>query len=130
MINEFTKHPQLMPWDELPQRLKSTREGRGLSLREAAEEVGVDASSWYRYESGYSTNNVTRWLKLTRWIEANLPPEGVTIPEGEEGCMEGVAAAIERDIYLSGDQKKALQAMMYVAYATLRDIQAKNQGGV
>jgi hypothetical protein len=112
-----------MPWDELPARLKSTREGRGLSLHALSRELDIPPSILLRYERGCRTNNVTRWARLTSWIESNLPEGGVARSEGPEGCVDDVLVAIERDSVLTGSQKAALQTLMHVAYSTMRGLQ-------
>lgn len=110
-----------MPWDEITQRLRSTRTSRGASLRKVSRETGIHESQLHRYELGGRSDSLETWAKLSEWIGENIPDDlAIESAFGPEGCLDAVAKIIDDDEHLSESQKKALSALMAVAYQAYR----------
>jgi ribosome-binding protein aMBF1 (putative translation factor) len=56
--------------ERLPEALKTARERRGLSVREASAEAGLDLPVWLRLESG-SAVFLDRAVTALHWLEVS-----------------------------------------------------------
>ena len=78
--------------------IRRKREREGLSLRDAADEMGISAPTLQRVEAG-QLPTATVLFKLTDWL-------GVTVDELRKNKDEQAADTVERiEIYLRADPK-------------------------
>ncbi len=108
--------PQLTPEDRpadtpaalgaLPRIVKAQREARGLSLRAAADEIGISFNSLSRFERG-ELPDVTGLLAMLRWLGLPLgwlDDDPGVVPVGEQwaywrgwhDCAEAHRAAVNQ----------------------------------
>ena len=102
-------------------RLKKTRERRGLNLRDAETEIGVSATTLSRIERGATTpdldtlNALIDWLGLDRGDVFNAAPlEAASTPER-------VQALLRADPNLDSQTARALAAVFDTAYKEFAD---------
>jgi DNA-binding XRE family transcriptional regulator len=60
---------------QLPVIIRAHRRTRNLSLRQAARQVGVAASSIARIEAGDDLPNADTLIKLIRWLDGQTAPD-------------------------------------------------------
>ena len=113
---------------ELGRAIRRKREDAGMSLRDAANETGVSASTLSRIENGTGKPDADNIARLTSWL--NVPMERVMSgrqPQGDEGqpviyfpqeaTPDIVEAHLRADRNLSPETAKALSELFRVAYA-------------
>ncbi len=110
---------------ELGERIERKRSVDGLSLRDAARQVGVGASTLWRLEKGQGLPDSATMARLAQWL--NVPLErlmGVSPPQKaksmvyypNESTPDIVEAHLRADRNLSPQTAKALAELFRVAY--------------
>jgi transcriptional regulator with XRE-family HTH domain len=110
---------------ELAQCIGRKRGTDGLSLRDAAKQIGVGASTLWRLERGQGLPDSATLARLAQWL--NVPLErlmGLSTPERPRSFMyypsestpDIVEAHLRADRRLSPETAKALAELFRVAY--------------
>jgi len=135
---DFPKGPQpetLIDAVELGSRVRAKRRSRKLSIREAAEEVGVSAPTISRVERGHLPER-ENLLRLARWAEVRIDPvlhesgrrrRDTAIHGPDASTVEAVELHLRADKNLSSDDAEALSEMFRLAYDALSAKQARSR---
>lgn len=113
---------------ELGAAVRRRREEQGLSLRDAADETGVSASTLSRIENGTGKPDADNIARLAAWLDMPIervmhhrsgggsdPKPVVYYPH--ESTPEIVEAHLRADRQLTPETAKALSELFRVAYA-------------
>jgi Helix-turn-helix. len=126
---------------ELGSAVRRRRDQEGLSLRDAAQETGVSASTLSRIENGAGKPDADNIARLTTWLD--MPIErvmsrgnlGVGDPKPviyypHESTPEVVEAHLRADRHLTPETAKALSELFRVAYTQFSrsDKQTRKRG--
>jgi transcriptional regulator with XRE-family HTH domain len=110
---------------ELGDRVRAKRRGRGLSIREAALEVGVSAPTLSRIERGLHLPERENLLKIARWAGVRMDPvlhpdarrvRNAIMHDPKGSTVEAVELHLRADKDLSRDDAEALSELFRVAY--------------
>lgn len=125
---------------ELGDRVRAKRRGKGLSIREAALEVGVSAPTLSRIERGLHLPERENLLKIARWAGVRMDPvlhpnarriRNAIVHDPEGSTVEAVELHLRADKNLSRDDAEALSELFRVAYETVsgkRGVKANKKG--
>ncbi len=112
---------------EFASRLREKRLARSLSLRQAAQEAGVSATTFSRVERGDHLPDRENLLLLANWVGvtfeqiASAPAEhDVVIHSLGESTIEAVALHLRADKDLDPKDAQILMEVFRVAYENLR----------
>jgi transcriptional regulator with XRE-family HTH domain len=106
---------------DLGARLRARRRRLGLSLREAAAEVGVSAATLSRIEGGGHLPERDNLFRLLRWLGVEPAPAPGTEPHPPDAStMEAIELHLRADRDLSAADADALAQMLRLAYERLR----------
>lgn len=75
------------PWQEprgLAQQLRCARLARGLTIEQAAVQLGVNPSTMWWWETGRKPHRVEDRTKVAAFVEAGFPPQADSPPPGED----------------------------------------------
>ena len=120
----------------LGDRVRAKRRSRKLSIREAAEEVGVSAPTISRVERGHLPER-ENLLRLARWAEVRIDPvlhddarriRNARVHGPDASTVEAVELHLRADKNLSRNDAAALSEMFRLAYDALSDKQARVKG--
>jgi transcriptional regulator with XRE-family HTH domain len=121
---------------ELGDRVRAKRRSKKLSIREAAEEMGVSAPTISRVERGHLPER-ENLLRLARWAEVRIDPvlhddaqrvRNARVHGPDATTVEAVELHLRADKNLSRDDAEALSEMFRLAYDALSDKQARAKG--
>lgn len=124
---------------DLGDRVRAKRRSKKLSIREAAEEVGVSAPTISRVERGHLPER-ENLLRLARWAEVQIDTvrhdddarhaRNSAVHGPDASTVEAVELHLRADKNLSRGQAEALSEMFRLAYDALSAKQAevKDQG--
>jgi transcriptional regulator with XRE-family HTH domain len=123
---------------ELGDRVRAKRRSKKLSIREAAEEVGVSAPTISRVERGHLPER-ENLLRLARWAGVRIDPvlhdkasrrRNVVVHAPDASTVEAVELHLRADKNLSRDDAEALSEMFRLAYDALsaKEVRAKDKG--
>ncbi len=112
---------------ELASRLREKRLARGLSLRQAAQEAGISATTFSRVERGDHLPDRENLLQLANWVGMTLEQvvstptdHDVVTHSPEESTVEAVALHLRADKDLDPKDAQILMEVFRVAYENLR----------
>lgn len=112
---------------EFASRLREKRLSRGLSLRQAAQEVGVSATTFSRVERGDHLPDRENLLQLANWLGVTLEQVATTPADHDvvthspgESTVEAVALHLRADKDLDPKDARILMEVFRVAYENLR----------
>jgi transcriptional regulator with XRE-family HTH domain len=106
---------------ELGARLRARRRQLGLSLREAAADVGVSAATLSRVEGGGHLPERDNLFRLLRWLGVEAAPGRSAEPHpAGASTMEAIELHLRADRDLSPEDADALAQMLRLAYERLR----------
>jgi transcriptional regulator with XRE-family HTH domain len=112
---------------ELAARLREKRLARGLSLRQAAQEVGVSPTTFSRVERGDHLPDRENLLQLANWVGVTLEQiasspadQNVVTHSPGESTVEAVALHLRADKDLDPKDAQILMEVFRVAYENLR----------
>ncbi|MBE7516609.1 MAG: helix-turn-helix transcriptional regulator [Chloracidobacterium sp.] len=119
------KNESLLSTLELGKAIKRHRETHKLSLRDAADQTGVSASTLSRIENGTGRPDADNIARLSQWL--NMPVDRIMKPVSESGVEpvvyypheatpEIVEAHLRADPKLSAETAEALAELFRVAY--------------
>jgi transcriptional regulator with XRE-family HTH domain len=121
---------------DLGDRVRAKRRSKKLSIREAAEEVGVSAPTISRVERGHLPER-ENLLRLARWAEVQIDPVlHDSAQEARNAAVHGPAAStveavelhLRADKNLSRGDAEALSEMFRLAYDALSAKQVRPKG--
>jgi transcriptional regulator with XRE-family HTH domain len=121
---------------ELGQRVRAKRRGKKLSLREAAEVLGVSAPTISRVERGHLPERESL-LRLARWAGVRIDPvlhetarraRNTAVHSPDASTVEAIELHLRADKNLSDDDAEALSEMFRLAYDALSAKQARSKG--
>jgi len=121
---------------ELAKRVRAKRRSKKLSIREAAEVVGVSAPTISRVERGHVPERETL-LRLARWAGVRIDPvlhenarrvRNTVVHGPDASTLEAVELHLRADKNLSRDDAEALSEMFRLAYDALSAKQARSKG--
>lgn len=121
---------------ELGRRVRAKRRGKKLSIREAAEVVGVSAPTISRVERGHLPEREIL-LRLARWAGVRIDPvlhenarrvRNSVVHGPDASTVEAVELHLRADKNLSRDDAEALSEMFRLAYDALSAKQARSKG--
>ncbi|MDQ5819908.1 MAG: helix-turn-helix domain-containing protein [Actinomycetota bacterium] len=121
---------------ELAKRVRAKRRSKKLSIREAAEVVGVSAPTISRVERGHVPERETL-LRLARWAGVRIDPvlhenarrvRTIVVHGPDASTLEAVELHLRADKNLSRDDAEALSEMFRLAYDALSAKQARSKG--
>jgi transcriptional regulator with XRE-family HTH domain len=129
----------LVNTEELGRAVRRRRDALGLSLRDAAKETGVSASTLSRIENGTGKPDADNIARLTMWLD--VPVERImsgrhaehdqvapVVYYPHESTTEIVEAHLRADRNLTPETAAALSELFRVAYDQFsRPAQAKHQ---
>ncbi len=112
---------------EFASRLREKRLAKGLSLRQAAQEAGVSATTFSRVERGDHLPDRENLLQLANWVGltleqvASTPADHNVVTHGPgESTVEAVALHLRADKDLDPKDAQILMEVFRVAYENLR----------
>ena len=112
---------------EFASRLREKRLAKGLSLRQAAQEAGVSATTFSRVERGDHLPDRENLLQLANWVGltleqvASTPADHNVVTHGPgESTVEAVALHLRADKDLDPKDAQILMDVFRVAYENLR----------
>ncbi len=105
---------------DLGARLRARRRESGLSLREAAAEVGVSAATLSRVEGGGHLPDRDNLFALLRWLGLEVAAGGEEPHPPDATTMEAIELHLRADRDLSPGDADALAQMLRLAYERLR----------
>jgi transcriptional regulator with XRE-family HTH domain len=105
---------------DLGAQLRARRRETGLSLREAAAEVGVSAATLSRVEGGGHLPDRDNLFRLLRWLGLEAPAADDEPHRPGASTMEAIELHLRADRDLSPDDADALAQMLRLAYERLR----------
>ena len=112
---------------EFASRLREKRLARGLSLRQAAQEAGVSATTFSRVERGDHLPDRENLLQLANWAGVTLEQvasapskHDVVVHNLGESTVESVALHLRADKDLDPKDAQILMEVFRVAYENLR----------
>lgn len=112
---------------EFASRLREKRLAKGLSLRQAAQEAGVSATTFSRVERGDHLPDRENLLQLANWVGvtfeqvASAPGKHDVVIHGSgESTVESVALHLRADKDLDPKDAQILMEVFRVAYENLR----------
>jgi transcriptional regulator with XRE-family HTH domain len=114
--------PHLDP-AELGARLRARRRQLGLSLREAAADVGVSAATLSRVEGGGHLPERDNLFRLLRWLGLDAAATGSGGGEPhppDASTMEAIELHLRADRDLSAEDAETLAQLVRLAYERLR----------
>jgi transcriptional regulator with XRE-family HTH domain len=120
----------------LGDRVRAKRRSKKLSIREAAEEVGVSAPTISRVERGHLPER-ENLLRLARWAGVRIDPvlhenarraRNVVVHGPDASTVEAVELHLRADKNLSRDAAEALTEMFRLAYDALSAKPARPKG--
>jgi transcriptional regulator with XRE-family HTH domain len=104
-------------------RVRAHRRGRGLGVREAAEEAGVSPATLSRVERGDYLPGRDNLLKLAAWLGEAIDELDVR-PSGHEGepqsTPDAVALHLRADRHLNDTEAAILEEVFRSTYEALR----------
>jgi transcriptional regulator with XRE-family HTH domain len=112
---------------DLGNRVRAKRRGKKLSIREAAQEVGVSAPTMSRVERGHLPER-ENLLRLARWVGVRIDPvlhpaargaRNALVHDPAASTVEAVELHLRADKNLSRDDAEALTEMFRLAYDVL-----------
>lgn len=121
---------------DLGNRVRAKRRSKNLSIREAAEQVGVSAPTISRVERGHLPER-ENLLRLARWAEVRIDPvlhddarqaRNSAIHGPDASTVEAVELHLRADKNLSRDDAEALAEMFRLAYDALSAKQVRSKG--
>jgi transcriptional regulator with XRE-family HTH domain len=121
---------------DLGDRVRAKRRSKNLSIRQAAEEVGVSAPTISRVERGHLPER-ENLLRLARWAEVRIDPvlhdsarhaRNAAVHGPDASTLEAVELHLRADKNLSRDDAEALAEMFRLAYDALSAKQARSKG--
>src|SRR5688500_5733956 len=121
---------------ELAKRVRAKRRSKKLSIREAAEEVGVSAPTISRVERGHLPER-ENLLRLARWAGVRIDPvlhdtksrrRNAVVHGPDASTVEAVELHLRADKHLSRDDAEALSEMFRLAYDALSAKQSRPKG--
>jgi transcriptional regulator with XRE-family HTH domain len=121
---------------ELGDRVRAKRRSKKLSIREAAELVGVSAPTISRVERGHLPEREIL-LRLARWAGVPLDPvlhenarrtRNAVVHSPDASTLEAVELHLRADKNLSRGDAEALSEMFRLAYDALSAKQARSKG--
>jgi len=121
---------------ELGRRVRAKRRSKKLSLREAAEELGVSAPTISRVERGHLPERESL-LRLARWAGVRIDPvlhetarrlRNTVVHGPDASTVEAIELHLRADKNLSRDDAEALSEMFRLAYDALSQKQARSKG--
>ena len=110
---------------DLGDRVRAKRRGKGLSIREAAREVGVSAPTLSRIERGLHLPERQNLLRIARWAGMRMDPvlhpgarrvRNPLMHDPKESTVEAVELHLRADKNLTRDDAEALSELFRVAY--------------
>lgn len=113
---------------ELGDRVRAKRRGKGLSIREAALEVGVSAPTLSRIERGLHLPERENLLKIARWAGVRMDPvlhpnarrvRNAIMHDPKGSTVEAVELHLRADKNLTRNDAEALSELFRVAYETV-----------
>jgi transcriptional regulator with XRE-family HTH domain len=113
---------------ELGDRVRARRRGKGLSIREAAREVGVSAPTLSRIERGMHLPERENLLRIARWAGVRMDPvlypnarrvRNAIMHDPQESTVEAVELHLRADKSLTREDAEALSELFRVAYETV-----------
>jgi transcriptional regulator with XRE-family HTH domain len=113
------------PWEpitgaELAARLRARRRERGISLREAAAEVGVSAATLSRVESGDYLPERDNLFRLLAWLGLSGAAPSPEPHAPGAGTMEAIELHLRADKELSEADAETIAQLVRLAYERLR----------
>jgi transcriptional regulator with XRE-family HTH domain len=121
---------------ELGQRVRAKRRSKKLSLREAAEQLGVSAPTISRVERGHLPERESL-LRLARWAGVRIDPvlhetarraRNTVVHSPDASTVEAIELHLRADKNLTDDDAEALSEMFRLAYDALSAKQARSKG--
>jgi transcriptional regulator with XRE-family HTH domain len=121
---------------ELGQRVRAKRRSKKLSLREAAEEMGVSAPTISRVERGHLPERESL-LRLARWAGVRIDPvlhetarrvRNTVVHSPDASTVEAIELHLRADKNLSRDDAEALSEMFRLAYDALSAKETRSKG--
>jgi len=118
---------------ELGDRVRAKRRSKKLSIREAAEEVGVSAPTISRVERGHLPER-ENLLRLARWAGVRIDPvlhdnarqaRNALVHRPDASTVEAVELHLRADKNLSRGDAETLSEMFRLAYDALSSKQAR-----
>jgi len=109
--------------EELGAALKRARKAQGLSLRDVEGETGISFATLARIERQVGSPTPDNLARITEWL--NIPiarilpsedPDQPVIFYSDEKTPDIVQAYIDRDPFLTEDEKRALGEFFRAAY--------------
>jgi transcriptional regulator with XRE-family HTH domain len=119
----------------LGDRVRAKRRSRKLSIREAAQEIGVSAPTISRVERGHLPER-ENLLRLARWAGVRIDPvlhadtrraRNTLVHDPSASTVEAVELHLRADKNLSRDDAEALSEMFRLAYDALSAKQARGK---
>jgi transcriptional regulator with XRE-family HTH domain len=121
---------------DLGDRVRAKRRSKKMSIREAAQEIGVSAPTLSRVERGHLPDR-QNLLRLTRWAGVRIDPmlhqdarraRNALVHDPHASTPEAVELHLRADKNLSRDHAEALAEMFRLAYEALSGISAGGKG--
>ena len=103
------------------ERLKKTRDRRGLNLRAVEAETGVSATTLSRIERGATTPDLDTLNALIDWLQLDGSDVFNATPGNPESVPERVRALLRADPQLDSQTAQALAAVFETAYNEFAD---------
>jgi transcriptional regulator with XRE-family HTH domain len=108
----------LLDAENLAARVKAKRRGLGLSLRDAADAIGVSAATLSRVETGDRLPGRDCLLRIAQWLGVRLDLSGLPRPAMRRRRADSPLTTIEAvELYLRAD--RALTSTEAEAIATI-----------
>jgi transcriptional regulator with XRE-family HTH domain len=121
---------------DLGDRVRAKRRSKKLSIREAAEQIGVSAPTISRVERGHLPER-ENLLRLARWAGVRIDPvlhddarrvRNALVHGPEASTVEAVELHLRADKNLSRNDAETLSEMFRLAYDALSGKQARTKG--
>lgn len=121
---------------DLSDRVRAKRRSKNLSIREAAEQIGVSAPTISRVERGHLPERESL-LRLARWAGVRIDPvlheharraRNAAVHAPDASTVEAIELHLRADKNLSRNDAEALSEMFRLAYDALSAKQGRSKG--
>ena len=126
MLNRPEAQAPFLDPADLARRVVAKRRADGLTLREAAEQIGVSVPTLSRVERGDHSPDRENLLRLARWVGLRIDPVVHTrrvrnaVVHGQgASTVEAVELHLRADRNLADEDAEALTEMFRIAYERL-----------
>lgn len=127
----------LIDLEGLAHRVRAKRNSKGLSVREAAADIGISAPTLSRVERGLHMPEPENLLRLARWAGIRIDPvlhqgarriRNADVHEPGVPTIEAVELHLRADKNLSPEDATALNEIFRRAYHALSETSGRSKG--